>query len=173
MSINQEVALALDIQVFQDFGGVEHNCAGGAIEHGILLGKDIILYSYSIGCQEEDCLLAENDWLKPMDPIIVSSSDITVHNLSLLAIDPVGEKQQHIALGLDYVICDFPLTGGESFGADVHAYGKCASDSLLLGCDEIEVSKLAAFLGPQCIVVVEMIFAIVEDELACSIYHSS
>lgn len=59
-----------------------------------------------------------------MDPIIVSSSDIAVYNFSPLAIDPIGEKQQDVALGLDYIICDFPLVRGEVFGVDVHTNGK-------------------------------------------------
>lgn len=83
-----------------------------------------------------------------MDPIIVSSSNITVHYFSFLAIHPVGEKQQDIALGLYHIFCDFPLVGREVFRVDVHANGKRASDHLVLGSDEIEVSEFAAFLCP-------------------------
>ena len=63
-----------------------------------------------------------------MDPIIVSSSNIAVHYFSLLAIHPVGEKQQDITLGLYHIICNFPLVGGEIFGVDVHANGQRTSD---------------------------------------------
>lgn len=148
MSVYQEVTLALYVQVFEDFGGVEHDSAGGAIKHGFFLGKDIVLNSNPIGCQEEDSLLAEYHRLKAMDPIIVSSSNIAVHYFSLLAIHPIGEKEQDVALGLNHIICNFPLVGGEFFWVDVHANGKRASNRLVLGSDEIEVSEFAAFLRP-------------------------
>ena len=170
MSVNQEVAFALYVQVFHDFGGVEHNGAGGAVKHDFFLGEDIVLDTDSISCQEEDCFLAEYHRLQPMDPKIVSSSNVAIYNFSLLTIHPIGEEQQDIALGLYYVICDFPLAGFEVFGTDVHANGKGASNRLVLGRDEVEVSKFAALFGPKCVVVVEVAFAVVEDELACPVY---
>lgn len=148
MSVYQEVTFALNVQVFEDFGRIEHDSAGGAIKHGFLLGKDIVLNADPIGCQEEDSLLAEYDRLKAMDPIIVSSSNIAVDYFSLLAIHPIGEKQQHVALSLYHIICKLPLVGCEVLWVDVHANGKRASDCLVLGCDEIEVSEFAAFFRP-------------------------
>ncbi len=107
-----------------------------------------------------------------MDPVVVGGCDIAAGHFVLLAVDPVGQKQQHVALGIYDMVGQLPLVGREIFGVDVHADRQRTPHRLVLSGDEVEVFELTPLLCPKLIVVVKVAFSIVYNEISLTVDHS-
>ena len=76
--VDEEVALADDVQVLYYLEGVYHNGAGGAIEHRLLLSENVVLDADSVRSQKQSGSFAVDHGLKAMQPIVVGGNNIVV-----------------------------------------------------------------------------------------------
>lgn len=51
-SVDEEITLAGDVEIFYDLEGIDHNGTGGSIEHCFFFSKYIILLPNSVGSEK-------------------------------------------------------------------------------------------------------------------------
>jgi hypothetical protein len=98
-----------------------------------------------------------------MNPVVVSCSNVGSFHIVVLAVYPIGQKQQSIAFIFYQKVSEFPLARIEIFLIDICTNTQAASNGLILFIDQLEKCEILTLFCPQFVIVVEVALAIIAN----------